>query len=140
MLDAIKKFINLIIGEPWDSRGYKQMMNRVKALPKEYQYVFRKMKHYMTVHGVDPYGDFAIFTDLVDLFETNAADGKQVLEVIGSDVGGFCNELISTSAIHAQITENLRGNINKEIAEKINKKGQYDAGAYQTNDRGQKRV
>lgn len=121
MPDFIKKFIKLIIGDPWDSRGYKKMMKRVKALPKDYQYVFLKIKHYMTVNGVDPSGDLAIFTDLVDLFETSVADGKQVLEVIGSDVGEFCNELIRTSVIHTKITEYLWGNINKEIMEKIDK-------------------
>jgi DNA-binding ferritin-like protein (Dps family) len=124
MLNAIKKFIKLIIGDPWDSRGYKQMMKRVKDLPKDYQYVFRKIKHYMTVQGVDPYGSLAIFTDLVDLFEASAAEGRQVLEVIGNDVGEFCNELIRTSVIHTNITEMMWGNINKEIMEKFNKKEQ----------------
>jgi DNA-binding ferritin-like protein (Dps family) len=124
MLDAIKKFIKLIIGDPWDSRGYKQMMKRVKALPKDYQYVFRKIKHYLTVHGLYPYGELTIFTDLVDLFEASAAEDRQVLEVIGSDVGEFCNELIRTSVIHANITETLRGNLNKEIMEKFNKEEQ----------------
>ena len=124
MLDAIKKFMRLIIGDPWDNRGYKQMMRRVKALPKDYQYVFRKIKHYMTVYGVGPDGDLTIFTDLVDLFEASSAEGKQVLEVIGSNVGEFCNELIRTSAIHANITEKLWGNINKEIMEKFIKEEQ----------------
>jgi DNA-binding ferritin-like protein (Dps family) len=121
MLNAIKKFIKLIIGDPWDSRGYKHMMKRVKVLPKDYQYVFHKIKHYMTVQGVDPYGSLAIYSDLVDLFEESAADGRQVLEVIGSDVGKFCNELIRTSAVHTNITEMLWGNINNEIKEKFNK-------------------
>lgn len=124
MLNAIKKFIKLIIGDPWDSRGYKQMMKRVKALPKDYQYVFSRIKHYMTVHGLDPYGGLAIFTDLVDLFEASAAEGRLVLEVIGSDVGGFCNELIRTSVIHAEITEKLREKLNKEIMGEFNKEGQ----------------
>ena len=124
MLNLIKKFFQLIIGDPWDSRGYKQMMKRVKLLPKDYQYVFHKIKRYMTVNGVGPDGDLTLFTDLVDLFETSAADGKQILEVIGSDVGEFCNELIHTSAIHAQMNEMMWGNINKEIMEKFNKEEQ----------------
>lgn len=127
MLDVIKKLMKVIIGDPWDSRGYKQMMKRVKALPKDYQYVFRKIKHYMTVHGVGPDGDLAIFTDLVDLFEASAAEGRQVLEVIGSDVGEFCNELIqshsSTSPIYAEFAKNFLGDINKDIAEKFKKEG-----------------
>lgn len=124
MLNAIKKFFKLIIGDPCDSRGYKQMMKRVKVLPKDYQYVFHKIRRYMTVNGVGPDGDLTLFADLVDLFETSVADGKQILEVIGSDVGEFCNELIRTSVIHAQINEMMWGNINKEIMEKFNKEEQ----------------
>lgn len=123
MLDFIKRFKKLIIGDSWDNRGYKQMMKRVKNLPKDYQYVFHKIKHYMTVNGVDPYGDLEIFTDLVDLFEINAANGKQVIEVIGNDVGEFCNELIRISTINDKVTEKLFGNINKEVMEKFNKEG-----------------
>lgn len=121
MLDLIKKIKTLIIGEPWDSRSYKQMMKRVKNLPKDYHYVFRRIRHYMTIHGLDPYGDLTVYTDLVDLFETNAADGRKVLDVIGSDVGGLCDELVRTSAIHAQVTETMWGNINKDITEKLGK-------------------
>lgn len=128
MLDAIKKFIRWIIGPPWDSREYKKMKKRVKALPKDYNYMFIKIWRYLVNNGVDPHGpDIAVYTDLLDLFETNIAAGKHVMEVIGSDVGEFCNELIRTapfaSAIHDQFAEKFWGNINKDIAEKFRKEG-----------------
>jgi len=75
MLDAIKKFIKLIIGDTEGNmeirRNYKQFMKRVDALPKDYRFVLRKIKHYMLINGVGPDGDLTIFTDLVDLFETS---------------------------------------------------------------------
>ena len=128
MLDAIKKFKKLIIGDTEGNmeliRSYKQMMRRVNALPKDYQFAFRKIKHYMTMKGVGPDGDLPIFTDLVDLFETSAADGKKVIDVIGSDVCGFCDELMRTSVTYTENTEKLWEKINKEVMEKFNKEVQ----------------
>lgn len=125
MLDSI---IKLIIGDMEDKRAYKQMMKRVDALPKDYRYAFRKIQHYMFSVG-PPGGDMTIFTDLtmftdlVDLFESSAADGKQVLDVIGSDVGRFCDEFMHAS-VNTENTEKLREKLNKEIMEKFKKEGQ----------------
>lgn len=51
MLDAIKKFIKLIIGDTEGNveirRNYKQFMKRVDALPKDYRFAFHKIQHYM---------------------------------------------------------------------------------------------
>lgn len=123
MLDSI---IKLLIGDMEDKRAYKQMMKRVDALPKEYRFAFRKIQHYMFSVG-PPGGDMTIFkdlkmfTDLVDLFEASAAEGKQVLDVIGNDVSEFCDEFMRASVTN---TEKLREKLNKEIMEKFNKEGQ----------------
>ncbi|MDQ8739326.1 DUF1048 domain-containing protein [Paenibacillus sp. LHD-38] len=124
MLDS---FIKLIIGDMEDKRAYKQMMKRVDALPKDYRFAFRKIQHYMFSVG-PPGGDMTIFTDLtmftdlVDLFESSAADGKQVLDVIGSDVGRFCDEFMRAS-VNTENTEKLREKLNKEVMEKFKKEG-----------------
>lgn len=123
MLDSI---IKLIIGDMEEKRAYKQMMKRVDALPEDYRYAFRKIQHYMFCVG-SPDGDTTIFTDLsmftdlVDLFEASAADGRQVLDVTGSDVGRFSDEFMRASATD---TGAMRKKINKEIMEKFNKEGQ----------------
>lgn len=125
MLDSI---IKLIIGDMEDKRAYKQIMKRVDALPKDYRFAFRKIQHYMFSVG-PPGGDMTIFTDLtmftdlVDLFESSAADGKQVLDVIGSDVGRFCDEFMRAS-VNTENTEQLREKLNKEVMEKFKKEGQ----------------
>lgn len=125
MLDSI---IKLIIGDMEDKRAYKQMMKRIDALPKDYRFAFRKIQHYMFSVG-PPGGDMTIFTDLtmftdlVDLFESSAADGKQVLDVIGSDVGRFCDEFMRAS-VNTENTEKLREKLNKEVMEKFKKEGQ----------------
>lgn len=127
MIKSIKKFMRWIIGPPWDGRGHKQMMERVKALPKDYRYVFHKIKRNLTNQGADAYSFGPLFMDLLELFEESSAKGKPVLDVIGNDVGGFCNELLkshsSTSPIYTEFAKNLWGDINKDIAEKFKKEG-----------------
>ncbi|MEK5237485.1 DUF1048 domain-containing protein [Paenibacillus sp. FSL L8-0470] len=124
MLDSI---IKLIIGDMEEKRAYKQMMKRVDALPKDYRFAFRKIQHYMFSVGPLGGGDMTIFTDLtmfkdlVDLFEASAAEGRQVLDVIGSDVGKFSDEFMRASVTN---TETMREKLNKEIMEKFNKEGQ----------------
>ncbi len=121
MLDSIVK---LIIGDLEDKRVYKQMMKRVDALPKDYRFAFRKIQHYMFSIG-PPDGDMTIFTDLkmfndlVDLFEASAAEGRRVLDVIGSDAGKFSDEFMCASCTKAETARN----INKEIVEKFSKEG-----------------
>ncbi|MEK4058395.1 MULTISPECIES: DUF1048 domain-containing protein [Paenibacillus] len=123
MLDSI---IKLIIGDMEEKRAYKQMMKRVDVLPKDYRFAFRKIQHYM--FSVGPLGgdmtiftDLTMFKDLVDLFEASAAEGRQVLDVIGSDVGKFSDEFMRASVTN---TETVREKLNKEIMEKFNKEEQ----------------
>lgn len=65
--------------------------------------------------------DLTMFKDLVDLFEASAAEGRQVLDVIGSDVGKFSDEFMRASVTN---TETVREKLNKEIMEKFNKEEQ----------------
>ncbi len=122
MLD---NFIKLIIGDLDEKREYKQMMKRVDALPKDYSFAFKKIQKYMYSVGA-PGGDMTIFTDmtmftdLVDLFEASAADGRRVIDVIGSDVGKFCDEFMS---VYITNSKTLREKLNKEIMEKFNQEG-----------------
>jgi DNA-binding ferritin-like protein (Dps family) len=120
MLDSILK---LIIGDLEQKRAYKRLMKRVNALPKDYKFAFRKIQHYMFCVGpIDAdktmFTDFTMFSDLVDLFEASAAEGRHVLDVIGNDVGKFCDEFMLASVTD---TETLRKKLNKEIMEKFNK-------------------
>ena len=121
----IDNFIKFIIGDLNEKREYKQMMKRVDALPEDYNFAFKKIQKYMYSVGA-PGGDITIFTDmtmfkdLVDLFEVSVADGRQVIDVIGSDVGKFCDEFMSA---YTTDSETLREKLNKEIMEKFNKEG-----------------
>ena len=129
MLDAM---IKLLVGDLEDKKEYKVLRKRVKALPEDYRFAFRKTEQYSnTVGPVD--GNMAVLTDLtfyrslVDLFEASAAEGKQVVEVIGYDVCKFADELLRALA---EGTQPVQEKLNREIAEKFNLEGKLDVGLH----------
>ncbi|MEG0578146.1 MAG: DUF1048 domain-containing protein [Bacilli bacterium] len=112
MLD---KFVKLVIGDIDDKRAYKNMMKRVDNLPKDYQFAFKKIQHYIYTVG-NFNSDITIFEELIELFEASAVDGRQVLDVIGSDVSKFSDEFISVSNTNI---ETLREKLNKDVMQRF---------------------
>lgn len=104
-----------------EKREYRQMQARVKALPEEYSYVFHKIEHYMWRHaagsGIDMIG---ILSDLIDLFESGAAEGKRVLEVTGDDVAEFSDELLRHAKTY---TRDWHEALNRDIHKKLGEGG-----------------
>lgn len=100
-------------------REYKQKMARVEALPKDYQYVFKKIQGHMWMFAAGSgYDMMKIHYDLIELFEAGAADGKHVLEITGEDVATFCDELLRSATTY---TENWREALNRDILKKLGK-------------------
>ncbi len=101
-------------------REYKKQMERVKALPEDYQYVFKRIQEHMWqfVSG-SGYDIMEVHSDLIELFEEGAANGKGVLEITGSDVAGFIDELLKNTRT---FTQDWRTKLNSEINSKLGKK------------------
>lgn len=100
-------------------REYKQQMARMEALPKDYQYVFKKIQGHMWKFAAGSgYDMLKIHYDLIELFEAGAADSKHVLEVTGEDVAAFCDELLRNARTY---TENWREALNRDIQKKFGK-------------------
>lgn len=98
-------------------REYKQQMARVEVLPKDYQYVFKKIQGHMWMFAAGyGYDMMKIHYGLIELFEAGAADGKHVLEITGEDVAAFCDELLRSSETY---TENWREALNRDILKKL---------------------
>lgn len=98
-------------------REYKQQMQRVKALPDDYQYVFKKIQNYMWQFSAGSgYDMMDVHYSLIDLFEEGAANGKSVLEITGEDVAAFIDELLKNTRTY---TEDWRAKLNREIKNKI---------------------
>ena len=101
-------------------REYKQQMARVKALPEDYQYVFKKIQSHMWMFAAGSgYDMMKIHYDLIELFEAGAAEGKHVLEITGEDVASFCDELLRGARTY---TEDWRETLNRDIQKKLGKR------------------
>jgi DNA-binding ferritin-like protein (Dps family) len=112
MLDIFKKMIG-------DKKEYRMMMARVEAMPKDYQFVFKKIQQYMWKFAAgDGYDMLKIHYDLIDLFEAGISEGKRVLKITGKDVAEFCDELLRNAKTY---TENWREKLNREIMKKLGK-------------------
>lgn len=115
------EWIRKVIG---DKKEYRTMMARVEALPEDYQFVFKKIQGYMWSFSSGSGMDMLhIQYELIELFESGAAEGRQVLEITGEDVAAFADDLVATARTYtAQHRENLNQSIMKRLGkEKFNK-------------------
>ncbi|MGW6239825.1 DUF1048 domain-containing protein [Streptomyces sp. NPDC055094] len=84
-------------------KQWRAHMARVKALPQDYQIVYKEMQKYLFKVGPIDLPDGPLLPGIVDFFEEGAATGKRVLELIGTDVAAFCDDLIKGSRTHADV-------------------------------------
>jgi DNA-binding ferritin-like protein (Dps family) len=90
---TVMSIIEKLVGTMDDKRAFREYKRRVAALPREYNIVMSEMQNYIWNCGsLD--GSLDLLYDLLALMEASAAEGKEVLEVTGSDVTAFCDELI----------------------------------------------
>ena len=85
-------------------KKWRAHVARVKALPQDYQIVYKEIqKYFFKVGPVELTEGTGLLSGIVDLFEEGAVLGKGVLEVTGSDVAAFCDDLIKDSKTYADI-------------------------------------
>jgi DNA-binding ferritin-like protein (Dps family) len=76
---------------------------RVKALPPDYQIVYKELQRYFFKIGPVGLDDGSLLSGIVGFFEDGAAAGKGVVELIGTDVAAFADDLIKDSRTYADI-------------------------------------
>ena len=81
-------------------KQWRAHMARVKALPPDYQIVYKEIQRYLF-----KVGGGTLLSGIVDFFEEGVADGKGVLEIIGSDGAAFCDDLVKDSRTCADIRQ-----------------------------------
>jgi DNA-binding ferritin-like protein (Dps family) len=84
-------------------KQWRAHVARVKALPPDYQIVYKEMQKYLFKVGPIDLADGRLLPGIVDFFEGGAADGKGVLELIGTDVAAFCDDLIKDRRTYAEL-------------------------------------
>lgn len=95
-------------------KEWRTHVARVKALPQDYQIVYKEIQKYLFKVGpVELTEGTGLLSGLADLFEEGAALGKGVLEVTGSDVAAFCDELIKDSKTYADLYQESINKVNK---------------------------
>ena len=98
-------------------KEWRAHVARVKALPQDYQIVYKEIQKYLFKVGpVELTDGIGLLSGIIDLFEEGAAFGKGVLEVTGSDVATFCDDLIKDSKTYADIyQESADKEVNKAM-------------------------
>jgi DNA-binding ferritin-like protein (Dps family) len=109
-------------------KQWRAHLARVRALPPDYQIVYKEIQRYL--FKVGPVDDTTpdalaaaiatqihlsegnLLSGIVDFFEEGVAGGKGVLELIGSDVAAFCDDLIKDSRTFADI---IQESISREL-------------------------
>ncbi len=87
-MDFIKKMVE-------DKREYRELMNRMAALPGEYRFVMKKMHNYMWGLAAGDGSDMIqAERELIELMEAGVAENRPVLEITGDDVAGFMDEYL----------------------------------------------
>lgn len=85
-------------------REWRAHVARVKALPPDYAIVYGELQKYLFKVG----GGEAL-ADLLAFFEEGAAAGKGVLDLIGSDVAAFADDLVRGLQTHTEPDRELPG-------------------------------
>lgn len=98
-------------------KEWRAHMARVKALPQDYQIVYKEIQNYFFKVGpVELTEGTGLLSGIIDLFEEGAALKKGVLEVMGSDAAAFCDNLIKDSKTYADIfQESVDREVNKAM-------------------------
>ncbi|MCT9934160.1 DUF1048 domain-containing protein [Planotetraspora sp. A-T 1434] len=84
-------------------KQWRAHMARVKALPPDYQIVYKEIQRYFFKVGPVGLADGSLLSGIVDFFEEGVGAGKGVLELIGNDVAAFCDDLIKDSRTYSDI-------------------------------------
>jgi DNA-binding ferritin-like protein (Dps family) len=86
-------------------RQWRAHMARVRALPPDYQIVYREMLKYLFKIGPVSLTGGDLLPEIVDFFDGGVAAGKTAMELIGPDVAAFCDGLIADSTTHADLCQ-----------------------------------
>ncbi|WP_051271349.1 DUF1048 domain-containing protein [Shimazuella kribbensis] len=76
-------------------KEWRAHVSRVKALPQDYQIVYKEIQKYLfKVAPFEQNEGIGLLSEILSFFEDGAAAGKGVLEVTGTDVAAFCDDLV----------------------------------------------
>lgn len=76
-------------------RAWRAYRARIKALPQDYRIVFEEIEKYlMKVCGAQEQAYSSALSGVLEFFEESVDSGKSALDLIGTDVAAFCDDLL----------------------------------------------
>lgn len=96
----------------------KEINRRVKALPKDYQVVFYEISKYLYRFASNDADVPGMQIDILDMFETGAQGSKDVFEIVGEDVIGFCDGLLGEIPEQTWLGK-MKSSMNQSIHKKL---------------------
>lgn len=108
--------IDKLVGGLDEKKRFRANEKRAKSLPAEYRDAYENIRNYLWstsgVESIDP------LVSLVDLLEEAAADGRKVVDITGSDVAAFADDLVKGERSYK---DQQREKLNKNFADKKDK-------------------
>jgi DNA-binding ferritin-like protein (Dps family) len=91
------KWIELVTGSLEQKKQYRQYKARITALPAHYRAAAEAVERYLVYAGGIAKGDVVVrmYGDLVDLFETSAANGTPIRDIVGDDPAEFVESFVA---------------------------------------------
>jgi DNA-binding ferritin-like protein (Dps family) len=112
----MSSFWTKVLGE---KKEWRRMEARARALPRQYRIVYGEIKPYLFRFSTgDGMGTLAVLQDVLDLFETSAAQGKHVLDVTGEDVAEFCDQRLRGAPSYSYVDKG-RASLNRDVIRKL---------------------
>ena len=84
-------------------KQWRAHVARVKALPPDYQIVYKEIQKYLFKIGPVDLADGTLLSGIVDFFEEGVAADKGVQQLLGNDIAAFCDDLVRNSRTYADI-------------------------------------
>ncbi|MBP3961688.1 DUF1048 domain-containing protein [Paenibacillus lignilyticus] len=115
-----KKIVHAIQEGRKQKKVYRACVKRAKKLPYEYREVYKIASHYMLTFSSQDPAVINLFPEMLDMFELAAAEGRDVLDLVGNDVMAFCDGLLE--GVSSQTwTGQMRAKMNASIHKKLGK-------------------
>lgn len=100
-------WIELIMGSLEQKKQYRQCKARIRELPANYRAAAEALERYLIYAGGIAKDDVVLRmqSDLVDLFETSAANGTPIRDIFGDDPIAFAEAFIANYSDGAWINK-----------------------------------
>ena len=126
-------WIETVTGSLEQKKQYREYKARMKALPPTYRTAMEGLNRYLMYAGAITKGDviMKMLDDLADLFESAAADGTPVRDLVGDDPVEFAETFLANYT-DGQWINKERDRLNSAIA-----RAEHDEKARRNDRRGE---